>query len=86
MNTNKIIAITSDDRVVEIEYQKAYNLREETWINTASAIAGTPVKAIYNGNTHHVCKYCGQVTEGTLSDLLCNECRELFGHALYSEL
>ena len=34
----------------------------------------------------HVCKYCGGIAEGTYKDLLCEECRECFGHALYSEL
>jgi len=34
----------------------------------------------------HSCKYCGGIAEGTHEDLLCSECRETFGHALYSEL
>ena len=34
----------------------------------------------------HICKYCFRVAEGTYDDLLCEECRECFGHALYSEL
>lgn len=34
----------------------------------------------------HSCKYCGQIAEGTHSDLLCEDCRETFGHALFSEL
>jgi len=34
----------------------------------------------------HVCKYCGGLAEGTFEDLLCGECRETFGHSLYSEL
>ena len=34
----------------------------------------------------HRCKYCGGIAEGTHDDLLCGECRENFGHSLYSEL
>lgn len=34
----------------------------------------------------HICKYCGGIAEGTYQDLLCEECRECFGHSLYSEL
>ncbi len=34
----------------------------------------------------HKCLYCGGEAEGDYEDLLCAECRELFGHALYSEL
>jgi len=32
------------------------------------------------------CKYCGEENGSTEADLLCAECREDFGHALYSEL
>ena len=35
---------------------------------------------------HHICKYCKGIAEGSHTDLLCEECRELFGHTLYSEL
>ena len=34
----------------------------------------------------HICKYCGEITDGIEEDLLCKNCRELFGHALFSEL
>ena len=34
----------------------------------------------------HSCKYCGQVTEGIDEDILCEDCREVFGHTLYSQL
>lgn len=37
-------------------------------------------------NTHHRCKYCSSITEGSNEDLLCKGCRKLFGHVLYSEL
>ena len=33
-----------------------------------------------------VCQYCGGDNGGESADLLCKECRETFGHALYSEL
>ena len=32
------------------------------------------------------CKYCGRSNNSTEPDLLCAECRETFGHSLYSEL
>ena len=34
----------------------------------------------------HSCKYCGGIAEGTYTDLLCKDCRETFGHSLFSEL
>ena len=37
-------------------------------------------------NDTHACKYCGGTAEGAYEDLLCADCREMFGHSLYSEL
>jgi len=34
----------------------------------------------------HPCPYCGNIAEGTFKDLLCQECRETFGHSLITEL
>lgn len=34
----------------------------------------------------HRCKYCGNWVDGTNEDELCDECKETFGHSLYSEL
>lgn len=34
----------------------------------------------------HICKYCGKTADGTDEDVLCKECRELFGHMFYFEL
>lgn len=34
----------------------------------------------------HICKYCGGIAEGTYENLLCRECREMFGHTLFTEL
>ena len=35
---------------------------------------------------HHRCKYCDKMTIGSNEDLLCDDCREMFGHSFYSEL
>ena len=32
------------------------------------------------------CKYCGEENGSPDEDLLCSECREDFGHSLYSKL
>lgn len=42
-------------------------------------------KIVLNKNNHR-CKYCGEIVEGTNKDYLCEECCEVFGHHLYSEL
>lgn len=35
---------------------------------------------------HHLCPYCGNIDDHEDEDLLCADCREMFGHAFYSEL
>ncbi len=47
---------------------------------------GIEVSRIEKASCHHWCKYCGGIAEGTDKDLLCDDCRELFGHTYYSEL
>lgn len=47
---------------------------------------GYTVEKIVNAKNHHLCKYCHSIAEGTYDDLLCEECRDVFGHTLYSEL
>ena len=41
---------------------------------------------IINITGKHLCQYCGEIVEGEYEDLLCDECKEIFGHSLYSEL
>ena len=44
------------------------------------------LEGVFNAAENHICKYCHSVAPGTYEDLLCDDCREIFGHALYSEL
>lgn len=42
---------------------------------------------IINITGKHICEYCRtNIVEGDYEDLLCDECREIFGHPLRSEL
>lgn len=41
---------------------------------------------IINLTGMHVCQYCGNIVEGYCENLLCDDCRKVFGHSLYSEL
>lgn len=34
----------------------------------------------------HICKYCYGIADGPDEDVLCKECRDVFGHTFYSEL
>jgi len=35
---------------------------------------------------YHRCGYCGKATYGSNTDELCRDCKETFGHSLFSEL
>jgi len=41
---------------------------------------------IIESTKEHFCKYCGQVAEGKDKNVLCQECRECFGHTFFTEL
>ena len=47
---------------------------------------GYKVTEVVDAKNHHICGYCNGIAEGDMEDLLCRDCRELFGHTLYSEL
>lgn len=47
---------------------------------------GIEVTKIVLAKGHHLCKYCNCIAEGSYKDLLCDNCRSIFGHALFSEL
>lgn len=47
---------------------------------------GIEVVKIVTKNNHHRCKYCGSIAKGKDSDVLCDDCRDVFGHTFYSEL
>ena len=47
---------------------------------------GHTVNTIVTKKGHHLCKYCNGIADGTNTDQLCNDCRDVFGHTFYSEL
>lgn len=47
---------------------------------------GDVVTGVYDGNLFHVCKYCGKVTLGQNQNILCRDCKQIFGHTYFSEL
>lgn len=44
------------------------------------------VTKIVTAKGNHRCRYCNGIAEGVNKDLLCESCRELFGHSYYSQL
>lgn len=62
---------------------RAYNKEEAT---EAVKDAGYVPIRVVSSESYHICKYCGRIEKGINKDVLCKECREIFGHDLYSEL
>ena len=80
-----------------MKFYAEISIGEELYITTIKAPSkqmaidyvekdGYKVEKIVDASTHHLCKYCGGIAEGNYEDLLCEECRYDFGHALFSEL
>lgn len=88
MRTNKLIVVTEEYSTV-VTLNREYCMRKETFIELAqrsNAFKDTKVLDVADANTHHICKYCGDIAEGTDENVLCTDCRMTFGHAFYSEL
>ena len=88
MKTNKLIVVTDEFSCV-VHLGREYNFTREEFIRLvkkANDFKGKKVLNVEDGNTYHICKYCGLITDGTDEDVLCKECRDIFGHTFYSEL
>ena len=88
MKTNKIIVVTENFSCV-VPLGKEFDFPKEKFINLvqqADKLKNEKVLDVADANTHHICKYCGDIAKGTDEDVLCQECRYTFGHAFYSEL
>ena len=86
MKTNKILAV-GKDATLELEFQKPLDYPEEVWLRIyQKQYPNEGITKVYDGNNHHICKFCGGIAKGIDEDILCSKCRELFGHAFFSEL
>jgi len=47
---------------------------------------GIKIIKIATKRNHHRCKYCYGIANGKETNLLCDECRRMFGHIYYDEL
>ena len=88
MKTNKIIVVTEEFSTV-ITLGDVGDFPKERWITliqNTNAFKDKKILDVADANTHHICKYCGDIAKGTDEDVLCTDCRMTFGHAFYSEL
>lgn len=76
--------IYTDEDIREVKFNKDIpsHVAELAFKNKT----GIEVKKIQVADNKHLCGYCHNIVNGTDEDILCNECRELFGHSLFSEL
>ena len=88
MKTNKLIVITDNFSCV-VKLGKDFDFPREKFVKLvqqADAFKEEKVIYVVDANTHHICKYCGNIAEGTDENVLCQDCRMTFGHAFYYEL
>lgn len=86
MKTNKVI-IETEKWTKKLTLKYTHDMTQEAWKKCLQPFADKEIITnVYDGNTHHICKYCGGVTKGIDDDILCEDCRDTFGHAFYSEL
>ena len=86
MKTDRIFAVGEKSNV-ELSFNKVLDYHEEVWVRLCQKhYTEEKISKVYDARTHHLCKYCGCVAKGTDEDVLCTDCRELFGHAFFSEL
>ena len=86
MKTNRIYAV-GEKAILELGFQKALDYPDEVWVRLCQKqYPDEKITKVVDAKTHHLCKYCGCVAKGTDDDVLCADCRELFGHAFFSEL
>lgn len=86
MKTNRVYALT-ETATLELGFQKQLDYPEEVWLRICQKQSpDEKIIKVFDANTHHICKFCGGVANGVDDDVLCAECRELFGHAFFSEL
>ncbi len=73
-------ADTTNDMTYEVKAESEEEAKQQLINYGEKPIRIVPKK----GN--HICEYCGHIALGHDKDLLCERCRELFGHYFFSEL
>lgn len=84
----KKFAVQNSKQTAVVELANVEGMTDQQILDLVNQ--GQPAKNKYTSITNlkgkHICQYCGEVTTGTDEDRLCDDCRETFGHAFYSEL
>lgn len=88
---NEFSAYVEDEYYTNAEFNKKFNegyplsISFDEFVNEFNNwLDKLDIKSTDDGMMR--CKYCGNKYRTKEEDLLCLECREMFGHAFYSEL
>lgn len=88
MNENETVALEMTEG--QFKMFNTNDVAKQAFLNHINSSCDTEFETgdteIIDLSGKHVCKYCGEITDGDYEDLLCEDCRCIFGHALYSEL
>jgi len=86
MKTNRIYAV-GKKTILELGFKNTLDNPDEVWVRLCQKhYPDENITKVVDAKTHHICKYCGGLAKGKDDDVLCSDCRELFGHAFFSEL
>lgn len=88
INERETVALETTEE--QFEAFNSNDVAKQAFLNHLNASCDTEFETgdteIIDLSGKHVCKYCGDIVDGDYEDLLCEDCRCIFGHALYSEL
>ena len=65
MKTNKLIVVTEEFSTV-VSFDREWDFTKEIFIDLAqksAAFKDHKVIDVVDGNTHHICKYCGNIAQ-----------------------
>ena len=86
INRPKLIKYLVDGKRNGKEYSWNCEFASEEDCRKAFEEDGIEIFKIATASDHHRCRYCDCIADGKEKDLLCDDCRSIFGHAYYSEL
>lgn len=82
--------VYSENRYMVVEVPDKYAIesnKEEIMKRVAEEYNfANPIGCDFIPAGHHLCGYCGELTVGANEDILCSDCKSVFGHTRYSEL
>ena len=86
LNTPKLIKFLIDGKKDNSGYSYTYKAESEEKCREIFTNEGIEILRIAPAAGNHRCMYCDNISYGTQKDILCENCREMFGHYSFYEL